>query len=112
MKDHAMSTVHYEWDVELVTTVESDDFEAEEVIEHDFCASYKEAYAKAQEPAPEGHRYDIVLVRTSELRYGNREWAYINKELGALPEYFADANEHRGHRVPMEYHKEVSRLNM
>jgi hypothetical protein len=97
-------TVVYEWDVETVTAVESEDHEEGEVMEHNHCRSYAEAVADSLKyPPPEGCRYDIVLVRDDD---DGRSWAYMMND-GNLPEFFYDAVQFPVARVPQKFVKEV-----
>ena len=96
-------TVKYEWDVETVTTVESEEREAGEVLDHYFCVSYREALWRSKQPAPEGCKYVIVLVRDDE---NSRSWAYMLPS--GLPTFFTDASGNTI-QVPVKYHREVER---
>lgn len=96
-------TVSYEWDVELCTAEESDEYEENEVLDHTFCSSYAEAVQAASQVPEEGCKNVLVLVRTDD---NSRAWAYL--EDGKLPEYFSDAYGNDVAKVPQKYHKEVA----
>lgn len=98
-----MSSVSYEWDVETVTTIDTREHEAEEVLDHRHCQSFVEAHKEASELAPEGCRFDIVLVRDGPQ---GRSWAYLDGD-GWLPLEFTDANDRMTGVVPGKYQVEV-----
>lgn len=103
-----MQTV-YEWDVETVTTIDTNEHEAEEVLEHRHCQTFSEALRESRMHAPEGCRFDIALVRDGT---DGRTWAYpLDDDKGTymLPKYFANAFEGRSERVPQRYHDEVAK---
>lgn len=95
-------TVVYEWDVETVAAVESDDHEQDECVDHYHTESFAEAQRVAATQAPDGFRHQIVLVRDDDE---GRSWAYVN---GKLPEFFTDADGHDTARVPKRFHAELS----
>lgn len=76
----------YEWDVETVTIIDSDEHEAEEVLDHQFCKTFKEALSISKMEPPQGCRFDLVLVRDTPT---TRSWAYVSEN--TLPEFFEDA---------------------
>ena len=96
--------VYYEWDVELVTDIESEDYERGEVIEHYHQASYADClrWIKENNPGP-GMRFDICLVRDDDI---GRSWAYITD--GKL-DPFHDADGLVVCSVPKRYQQEFER---
>lgn len=99
-------TISYEWDVELQTSVETEDHEAGEVIDHNHVSSFKEALALASRKAQAGHKNVIVLVRDDDIR-STRSWAY--HEDGIFPLYFHDAYGNRCGKVPLRFIVEVGK---
>jgi hypothetical protein len=98
-------TVIYEWDCELQTTVDSEEHEVGEVLDHRFKASYQSAKDFIDTTVPdEGCKFVAVLVRTDDDK---RAWAYV--EDGKLPEYFLDAYDSEYRRVPKAFHAEVAK---
>lgn len=98
-------TVTYEWDVETVVVVETEELEAGEVLDHNHAMSYSQCLVGDSEP-PLGCEYHIVLVRDvwpSGPR--SRSWAYL--ENGKLPESFTDSFGRKVAMVPKRFHKEV-----
>lgn len=91
---------NYEWDVETVTTVESEAHEVGEVLDHNHQPSKAYALAFAAQPADPGTRFAVVLVRDSST-YG-RTWAYMNAD-GTMPERFVDAFGHEASVVPARF---------
>ena len=89
--------VEYEWDVETVDEYGD--------IEHEHCASYADCLRLMDEPAPEGCRYDVVLVRDDDYE---RSWAYM--ENNKLPEYFKDVYGRRVVKVPKRFVAEVAKV--
>ena len=77
-------TVFYEWDVETHADGNSPEYEDGEVIDHRFCASFKEAVLVASRPAPPNFRWAVVLVRDDDDR---RSWAYLAAD-NTLPPFF------------------------
>jgi hypothetical protein len=98
----ANQSVSYEWDVEEVTSIETEMYEEGEVLDHNFTESYEECKKIASRKAPQGIRFEIVLVRDTE---DSRSWAYM--ENGKLPKYFEDASLTETRKVPLRFHKEV-----
>jgi len=96
-------TVNYEWDVETVTAAEGAGREEKEVLDHRFCTSYVQARKIADGTAPEGCRYEIVLVRDDDDR---RSWAYLID--GVLPDYAEDANGDDYGKIPKRFRDEVA----
>lgn len=78
--------VSYEWDVETVTTTETGDHEAGEVMDHNHFDTYAEAVAFMKSDPGDGLEYKCALVRDD---HNGRTWAYV--ENGRLPEWFEDA---------------------
>lgn len=97
--------VVYEWDVETVTIVDSEENEEGEILDHNHSDKFKQAKKDAAGTPPEGCAFRIVLVRDDD---NGRSWAYLNDD-GALDEYFEDAYERRTAKVPKRFHEEVSR---
>jgi hypothetical protein len=97
-------TVCYEWDVETHTATETEEHEAGEVLDHDHRDSYAQCLHVASQPAPEGCRFAIVLVRDDD---SGRSWAYL--EEGKLPSHFINAYGIDVAKVPLQYHREVER---
>lgn len=102
-------TIDYEWDVETVTTTDTVEFEAEEVVEHRHFNTFSEAYHEASKDAGLGFRHDIVLVRDGP--YG-RSWAHLIIPVGDayyLMDSFYDADGTRATLVPARFHDEVAK---
>jgi hypothetical protein len=97
-------SVRYEWDVELVTAVETAEHEAGEVIDHNHVESAAAALAFAAGGAGEGFAYSIVLVRDDD---NGRAWAYV--EDGKLPTHFTDAHDNEVAVVPQRLRGEWER---
>lgn len=96
--------VAYEWDVELVRYY--DDGE-NDVIDHDFCDSFKDAMDIASFAAPKNHVREIVLVRRDDEKTA---WAYLDGD--NLPEWFEDADGRNYKRVPIRFLIEVAKFNV
>lgn len=94
--------VVYEWDVEIVCTVDCDEYEADEILEHNHTDSYKDAVRFAKSEPPSNCMYAIVLVRDDDR---GRSWAYLDN--GRLPVNFLDAYDRPTAKVPARFHKEV-----
>ena len=94
--------VIYEWDVETVTAIDSEKYEENEVLDHHFCKSYREAMEVSKATPPDGCRFEIVLVRDDDK---SRAWAYIVD--GKLPKFAEDAYGNKWCLVPKRYHDEV-----
>ena len=92
--------VSYEWDVE--SDVDGD-------IEHNHVETFTRAANCAEEEATDS----IVLVRDESNEQDGltgRQWAYLDKETGLLPEFFTNAyGSSTGVRVPKRFHEEVER---
>lgn len=99
-------TILYEWDVEEVTSEESDSHDKGEVVEHWFQDSFADCVKQCSKPPYPGTEWVTVLVCTTD---DSRSWAYL-KDDGALPEYFEDAYQHRTRKVPKCFHTEVLKL--
>jgi hypothetical protein len=95
--------VHYEWDVEILTACESEQYEENEVLDHHFQDSFADCIKELAQPLEEGLRRAVVLVCDDD---NGRSWAYL--EDGKLPEYFVDAYQNQARKVPQKFHKEVS----
>jgi hypothetical protein len=99
-------TVFYEWDVELQTTVDAEEHEIGEVLDHRFQASYQRVKDFINATVPdEGCEFVAVLIRTDD---DNRAWAYVQD--GKLPEYFLDAYNSEYRKVPKKFHDEVAKV--
>jgi hypothetical protein len=99
-----MNTVSYEWDVETVQEVESAEYAAGDILEHDHSETYAKAAHTIKTFTPDnGTSYQIVLVRDDD---NGRSWAYM--EGGILPEYFEDAYGAEVAKVPKRFHAEVA----
>lgn len=101
-------TVEYEWDVEEVADVESEECEVGDILGHNFQNSYEDCLRFVAEGTPSGVRYDIVLVRNVIDKYGSltdRAWAYIRA--GVLPKEFEGGIATTD--VPKRFHKEVAK---
>lgn len=98
--------VIYEWDIETVTDEDTEEHEKNEVLDHNFCESYKALREQLTRfpDAGDGLRFDVVLVRDG---YYGRSWAYV--EDGKLPEFFHDADGRNAALVPKRFHAEVRR---
>jgi hypothetical protein len=96
----------YEWDVEEVTSEETEDHEQGEVIEHWFQESYSDCVKQSSKPCHPGTEWVTVLVCDTN---DSRSWAYLNED-STLPEYFEDAYQHRTRKVPKRFHNEVLKL--
>ena len=92
-------TVFYEWDVETHANGNSPEYEDGEVIDHRFCASFKEAVLVASRPAPPNFRWAVVLVRDDDDR---RSWAYLAAD-NKLPSFFSDSGGVEYARVPTRF---------
>jgi hypothetical protein len=99
-------TVVYEWDVEEVTAVESDEHEEGEVLEHFHQTCYADALAFSRTQPAEGCKYELVLVRDDD---NGRSWAYCNED-GTLPSHFEDAYNNETAKVPKRFVVEVARV--
>ncbi len=89
-----MATI-YEWDYETVD--ENGD------VEDHFHAN------KLSEYSEDAKTDTLVLVRSVGNEIDGlieREWAYVKD--GKLPEYFQDANEREGAKVPVRFHDELA----
>jgi hypothetical protein len=101
-----MSGLGYEWDCELVQIHDAGtDHEDNDIVDHNHATTFKAVKELSLTPAPEGHEWHVVLVRTNDE---GRSWAYLNDD-GTLPEYFEDAYQHRTTKVPQRFHDEVYR---
>lgn len=94
----------YEWDVEEVSALATDDYEKGEVIEHWHQSSFLDALKFSRTTPPEGSEYVIVLVRDDD---NGRAWAYL--EDGKLPDYALDAADNKCGKIPVRFHKEVAK---
>lgn len=97
-------TVEYEWDVETVADGDSTNFEDGEVIEHYHCVTCAEALTRAAEPAEQGFRHEVVLVRDDDE---GRSWAYVTQN--ELPRFFTDADGADSSVVPQRFHQALER---
>lgn len=100
-----MAQPAYEWDVETVAAVDSEDYAEGDVVEHHHTASFAEAKQFAATEPDEGMEHRIVLVRDDDEC---RSWAYL-KDDGTLPGAFEDAYSRRVAKVPTRFHFEVAR---
>lgn len=98
-------TVVYEWDVETVTAIDSEENEEGEILDHNHSATYAEAKRDAAAAPLDGCIHRIVLVRDDDK---GRSWAYVDDD-GSLDEYFEDAYENRTAKVPARFHKEIAK---
>jgi hypothetical protein len=101
--------VVYEWDVEEVATVDSEQYAVDDIIEHCHSAKFKEALAdkaRLEAGAEPGIGYRIVLVRDDDI---GRSWAYFYPEDNTLDEWFEDAYPRRVCKVPKRYVEEVAK---
>ncbi|MGL6289260.1 MAG: hypothetical protein ACRC2H_01070 [Silanimonas sp.] len=89
--------IRYEWDFEYVD-------EHGDITDHHHCATFREV--KQVEARNKGAGR-IVLVRTNDRPYGEREWAYLGDN-GKLPSHFNDSGDGRGAHVPLRFHVEVA----
>ena len=92
-------TVFYEWDVETHADGNSPEHADGEVIDHHFCASFKEAILVASRPTPPNFRWAVVLVRDDDDR---RSWAYLAAD-SKLPSFFSDSGGVEYARVPKRF---------
>ncbi len=93
--------VRYEWSVETVTTDEHN-----EVEDIDHRNSYAEVLAISKRTPPDGHRFDVGLVRDDD---NGRSWAYIEDD--KLPEHFLDAYDRIVAKVPVTFYREVEKAH-
>lgn len=98
--------VIYEWDVEIVSAVDTPRLEEGEVIEHLHQTCYSDALALSRNEPDTGTRYVIVLVRDDDI---GRSWAYVDSD--GLPSHFSDAEGHNVHKVPQRFFKEILSCN-
>jgi hypothetical protein len=99
-------TVSYEWDVETVQDIETAEYAAGDILEHDHSTTYAGAVRTIKAFTPHaGTSYRIVLVRDDD---NGRSWAYL--ENGELPESFEDACANDTAKVPKRFHAEVAAL--
>ena len=96
-------TVFYEWDVEAVTSIETDNHEKSEVVDHRRAFSFAYAMSMASTPPDAGMAYQVVLVRDDDKL---RSWAYLGDM--KLPSRFQDAYQNYYGKVPQRFHKEVA----
>ena len=96
--------VYYEWAVEEVTTIETEEHEENEVLDVHHFDTFREAKRCSTMPISEGMRWDVVLIR-DDLH--TRSWAYM--EDGKLPLHFEDAYQNATAKVPQRFHNEVTR---
>lgn len=98
--------VEYEWDVEEVTAVDSEQYEKGEVLDHWHWDTYSDCVKfVTRHKAPEGMEYHICIVRDDDA---GRSWAYLNAD-GTLPENFLDAFDRYAAKVPKRFHQEVAK---
>jgi hypothetical protein len=98
--------VFYEWIVELTTTKETAEHEADEILDTHGCESYVGARLLATEISEPGVEGQIALVRNDDA---GRSWAYL--EDGVLPSHFADAYGDDVAKVPKRFVAEVARAS-
>jgi hypothetical protein len=98
--------VIYEWDCEVLSDGETDEFEDNEVIDHMHGESlFSVVDWSIKYPPNAGEKYQIVLVRDD---CKGRSWAYL--ENYKLPTYFTDAYYFEVAKVPKKFHKEAEKL--
>lgn len=100
--------VVYEWDVESVSAVDSEQYELGEVIDHHHTETFAEARAQAATPPEQGQRHEIVLVRDDDA---GRSWAYLEPD-EIMPDHFHDAEGRAVARVPMRFVAEIERARV
>lgn len=99
-------TVYYEWDVEIVQSIDTEDKEAGEILEHCHQEKYQHILDFIRQNPPEyGTRYDVVLVRDDDE---GRSWSYMGTD-GKLDDFFYDAYLKKISKVPKRFHEEITR---
>lgn len=97
----------YEWDVELVNTITTDECEEGEIIDHNFFNTSKECVDYVLKyPTPVNNKLEIVLVLDT---HDGRSWAYVDMETMTLPEWFEDAAGCETRKVPKRFHLELAK---
>lgn len=98
-------SVTYEWDVEVVASVESENYFKGDVIEHLHQITFRDCVIESRKPSDKGMEYLICLVRDDDK---GRAWSYF---IDGKLQPFEDANGCKVCEVPMRYVEEVRRGN-
>lgn len=96
--------VIYEWDCETVSAPQTVNNVEGECHDHKYSETYASALADSLKVAPDGFRFQIVLVRDDDE---GRAWASV--EGGVIPEWFTDADGEPTSKVPKKFHAEVEK---
>jgi hypothetical protein len=94
-----MAQYNYEWDIETVAVVETDDYEEGDIIDHDHMDTPR---------LPDADE-NLVLVCDAYYADGQsqRSWAYV--EDGKMETYFRDAYERMTIKIPQKFHNQLKR---
>ena len=98
-------TVVYEWDVEERAVADSENWAAEDIIDHRHQESFAQCVELASTEPPAGSRWQIVLVRDDD---DGRSWDEL--DAGVLPEVFMDAYDNVTSKMPKRFHAEVAKV--
>lgn len=97
-------SVVYEWDVEVVASVDNTKHFRYDIIEHLHKDSFEECLEELDLPVIEGYEKRVVLVRDDAK---GRSWCYLDD--GVLESHFHNAFLQVVCKVPERFRKEVSK---
>ncbi len=98
-----MKNISYEWDIEELDITDPND---PQVLDHHHADKLPEFFTAGALIVDDEH--ELCLVRDDASRGGCREWAYVT-EAGGLPEFFQDAHQRNGSKVPKRFCEEFAR---